>query len=41
MADRIIVLEDGAITETGTHAELLAKAGMYAKLFTIQAEGYK
>ena len=41
MADRIIVLEDGAITEIGTHADLLAKGGMYAKLFTIQAEGYR
>jgi ATP-binding cassette subfamily B protein len=41
MADRIVVLEDGAITEMGTHVELLAKNGMYAKLFTIQAEGYR
>lgn len=41
MADRIVVLEDGAITEMGTHAELLARGGLYAKLFTIQAEGYR
>lgn len=41
MADRIVVLEDGAITELGTHAELLARGGLYAKLFTIQAEGYR
>jgi ATP-binding cassette subfamily B protein len=41
MADRIVVLEDGAITELGTHAQLLARGGLYAKLFTLQAEGYR
>ncbi len=41
MADRIVVLEEGQVTETGTHAELLALGGEYAKLFTIQAEGYR
>jgi ATP-binding cassette, subfamily B, bacterial len=41
MADRIVVLEDGQVIETGTHAELLALGGEYAKLFTIQAEGYR
>jgi ATP-binding cassette subfamily B protein len=41
MADRILVLEDGQVIEQGTHAELLAHNGRYARLFTLQAEGYK
>ena len=41
MADRIVVLDGGRIIETGTHAELLALGGEYAKLFTVQAEGYR
>ena len=36
-ADRILVLERGGIAETGTHAELLAREGIYAKLYRIQA----
>ena len=35
-ADRIFVIEDGAIVETGKHDELLAKGGLYAKLHDIQ-----
>lgn len=39
-ADRIIVLNDGEIVEEGSHAELIAKDGKYADLFTKQAKGY-
>ena len=35
-ADRIIVIEDGKITESGTHDELLAKGGEYAELYNTQ-----
>ena len=41
MADRIIVLNHGRIVESGSHNELLEQAGLYADLFTLQAEGYR
>jgi ATP-binding cassette subfamily B protein len=41
MADRIVVLVDGAAEATGTHAELLKQGGRYAELFELQAAGYR
>jgi subfamily B ATP-binding cassette protein MsbA len=35
-ADRIVVLDEGQIVETGTHHELLAKNGVYANLYRLQ-----
>lgn len=40
-ADRIVVLRDGLVAEDGDHAELLAAGGEYARLFRLQAEGYR
>ena len=40
LADRILVVGDGHIAEQGTHAELLEKDGIYARLFRLQAEKY-
>ena len=39
-ADRIIVCEDGKITENGTHDELMKEDGLYKEMFTTQAELY-
>jgi ATP-binding cassette subfamily B protein len=41
MADRIVVLEGGRIVEAGTHESLVAHAGTYAKMFAMQAAGYR
>ena len=41
MADRILVLANGQLEASGTHAELLAQGGRYAELFELQASGYR
>jgi ATP-binding cassette subfamily B protein len=41
MADRILVLRDGALFEEGTHEKLVARGGLYAELFAMQAQGYR
>jgi ATP-binding cassette, subfamily B, bacterial len=41
MADQIVVIEGGQVTEQGTHQALLAQGGTYARLFEMQAEGYR
>lgn len=40
-ADKICVINDGRVYEYGTHEELLTLNGEYARLFNLQAEGYK
>ncbi len=40
-ADKIYVIENGQIIESGSHKQLLAKEGQYASLFKLQAKGYQ
>ncbi len=40
-ADRILVLEGGSLSEAGSHDELIASKGHYARMFTAQAERYQ
>jgi ATP-binding cassette subfamily B protein len=35
-ADRIVVMDEGRVVEEGTHAELVAKGGLYARLAELQ-----
>lgn len=40
MSNKILVLDGGVITESGTHDELIEKNGLYAKLYNLQKEKY-
>ena len=41
MADLIVVLDGARLVEVGTHADLMAKSGQYAELYSIQATAYR
>ena len=41
MADRIHIVEQGRIVESGTHAELMALDGRYARMYDVQARSYQ
>jgi ATP-binding cassette, subfamily B, bacterial len=41
MSDRIVVLEQGAVREEGSHQQLLARGGRYASMFELQAATYR
>ena len=38
--DRLVVMDEGRIAEQGTHAELLTKGGLYARLWAHQSGGF-
>jgi ATP-binding cassette, subfamily B, bacterial len=41
MADLIVVVDDGHVTEVGTHSELVERGGTYAELYQLQATAYR
>ncbi len=41
IADRIVVIEGGRVSEQGTHRQLIARGGRYARLFEMQAANYR
>lgn len=41
MADLIVVIDDGAIVESGSHRDLLALGGVYATLYRLQSDQYR
>ena len=41
LVDRILVFDDGRIVEEGTHADLLSKEGLYAKMWNAQSQWYE
>ena len=40
LSDNIFVLDGGTVSESGSHAELMARGGKYSKMFTLQASSY-
>jgi ATP-binding cassette subfamily B protein len=40
-ANTIIVMDKGSVIEMGSHKELVAQKGIYARLFALQAKGYQ
>ncbi|MFC6803923.1 hypothetical protein ACFQDE_21110 [Deinococcus caeni] len=40
LADTIVMLEGGRVSESGSHETLLARGGWYAELYELQARGY-
>jgi len=41
MANRIVVIDGGRVSEQGTHRQLIARGGRYARLFEMQASNYR